>query len=482
MDTITDQLRANYDALPYAGGALRLTHPDNLSAVATVSGLSTAPVERCRVLEIGCGQGRNLIPMAATLPGSRFVGIDLSPRQIEAGRMTVAALGLTNIELRAQNLMEFPSDGEPFDFILAHGIYSWVPPEVRDGMLALVARQLAPQGAAYVSYNTYPGWHLRRVGRDLMLFHGRRATDPAERVALARQILALAAQAPQGYSNYKDVIDRANSDLADASDWYLFHDFLERVNHPVYFEQFVQHAAAHRLMHLGDARPSLLGWQWLPDPLRDQVMRFATNDIEREQYLDFLCGRSFRSSLLCRPEAVRSPGGAAALTNLFVAGAKPQLAERGAVFRRIVAAWPRAVSFAELTKESDAGGAGPQIVQAYLSEVLELWTRPTDFIATPTDRPRAAALARHQAAAGGAEHVVNLRHESISSDPLLQYVLPLLDGTRDRAMLVEEMKRLAASGTLVLTRDGVPLQPGEDTAAQLDWILQRFANQSLLAS
>src|SRR6266566_3650895 len=138
--------------------------------------------------------------------------------------------------------MEFPTDAAPFDFVLAHGIYSWVPPEVRDGMLSLIARHLAPQGVAYVSYNTYPGWHLRRVDRDLMLFHARRATDPAERVALARQILALAAQAPPGYSNYKDVVDRGHTDLADASDWYLFHDFLERVNHPVYFEQFVQHA------------------------------------------------------------------------------------------------------------------------------------------------------------------------------------------------------------------------------------------------
>ena len=113
------------------------------------------------MLEVGCNDGSNLIPMAVSLPAARFVGCDLSPRALDAGRRTIDALGLANITLVEGDLAALaPAHGE-FDFIVAHGVYSWVPPEVRDALFALAAQRLAPDGILYASFNVLPGWRVR---------------------------------------------------------------------------------------------------------------------------------------------------------------------------------------------------------------------------------------------------------------------------------------------------------------------------------
>src|SRR5262245_21758972 len=97
---------ASYEEMPYLSKPLYPTHPDCLATVASLLGMTPAPVASCRVLELGCATGGNLIPMAATLPGSRFLGIDLSPRQVVMGEETVRALGLTNLELRPLSITD----------------------------------------------------------------------------------------------------------------------------------------------------------------------------------------------------------------------------------------------------------------------------------------------------------------------------------------------------------------------------------------
>ena len=167
-----------YDVIYYPGHSFPETHPDRLATMASYYGLESAPIDRCRVLELGCGVGGNLIPIACLYPESEFIGVDLSAHAIERGQANVAALGLTNIALHNRNIMEMASDGRPFDYIIAHGVYSWVPPAVREKMLALYGECLAPNGVAYVSYNAHPGSHLRDMVRDMMLFHIRDLTEP----------------------------------------------------------------------------------------------------------------------------------------------------------------------------------------------------------------------------------------------------------------------------------------------------------------
>src|SRR5215213_643131 len=134
----------SYDEVPYHGIALPMTHPDHLAALATLFGMRPAAVEHCRVLELGCAEAGNLIPMAYTLPTSHFVGIDLSSRQIEHGRALAAALDLKNLELHATDMCMIDDRFGQFDYIIAYGVYSWVPPDVQQTILAICQRRLAP--------------------------------------------------------------------------------------------------------------------------------------------------------------------------------------------------------------------------------------------------------------------------------------------------------------------------------------------------
>ena len=186
---MSEQIQANYDEVPYDSLAFPQTHPGTIATVATLFGMTPAPVTNCRVLELGCAAGFNIIPMAATLPDSRFVGVDLSARQVAEGQEAIKVAGLTNIELRPMSIMDVGDDFGRFDYIICHGVFSWVPAEVREKILEIAARNLAPQGVAYVSYNCFPGWHLAGMIREMMLYHTQRFPEPAKRIQQARAFL-----------------------------------------------------------------------------------------------------------------------------------------------------------------------------------------------------------------------------------------------------------------------------------------------------
>src|SRR4029078_8634050 len=121
--------------------------------------------------------------MAYRSPHSQFVGIDLSRRAIESGRAMIGELGLANISLHHCNIMDVSEADGGFDYIVAHGVYSWVPQTVREKMLSILKRNLNPQGVAYVSYNALPGAHLRTWASSMMLYHVRNIGEPGARVS-----------------------------------------------------------------------------------------------------------------------------------------------------------------------------------------------------------------------------------------------------------------------------------------------------------
>ena len=134
----------SYDEVPYESHPYPQTHPSRLFTIATLFGLSPPPVENARVLELGCAAGGNIIPMAEAFPNATFVGIDLSARQVADGQKTIADAGLTNVTLRHANILDLEPDSGPLDYILCHGVFSWVPDTVRDKIFSLAAGHLAP--------------------------------------------------------------------------------------------------------------------------------------------------------------------------------------------------------------------------------------------------------------------------------------------------------------------------------------------------
>src|ERR1700712_671865 len=187
MSDPIEQLRAAYDATPYTSNSFPQSAPGQLAAVAHLFGLEPPKVSTARVLEIGCAAGGNLIPFAAGHPRARVVGIDLSSVQIDDGRARVQALGIDNVELLAGDIarMDLAALGL-FDFVIAHGVYSWVPAEVQDALLSAFRRCLAPDGIGYCSYNVYPGWKSKEILRDAMLLARGASTSPDDKARDAR--------------------------------------------------------------------------------------------------------------------------------------------------------------------------------------------------------------------------------------------------------------------------------------------------------
>jgi cyclopropane fatty-acyl-phospholipid synthase-like methyltransferase len=158
---VAEPVPTTYDELPYINKAFPQTHPDRLATLGRLFGLTPPDLETCRVLELGCASGDNLVPMALGLPNARFVGIDLSGHQIEQGQRQVSALGLSNIELRQFDIANIDASWGKFDYIVSHGIYSWIPAPVRERLLAICRDNLAPNGIAYVSSTRFPLAHAR---------------------------------------------------------------------------------------------------------------------------------------------------------------------------------------------------------------------------------------------------------------------------------------------------------------------------------
>src|SRR5262249_7261878 len=288
----------SYDQVPYDARPRYATHPDCLATLARLLGMSPAPVERCRVLELGCSTGGNLLPLAEALPNTTFVGVDLSSRPIETGPQVAAALGLDNLHREARSILDIdPSFGE-FDYVICHGVYSWVPAEVRDKLLSVCKANLAPQGVAYVSYNTYPGWYLRAGVRDLMHFHTGGVDEPEAKVGQARAILDFTLESTPDADGPWGKILRDEADLVRAGGgYYVYHEHLESDTPPVYFRQFMEHAQRHRLQFLGEAQlhTSLSVY---PAEVQQTLRRISPDLFHLEQYLDFLTNRAFRRTLL----------------------------------------------------------------------------------------------------------------------------------------------------------------------------------------
>ena len=509
----------DYDEVPYPNLSHVQTHPDSLATLATLLGLTPTPVDRCRVLEIGCAAGGNLLPMAQNLPGSTFVGIDYSARQIEAGQAALAAVGFPNARLLHLNLLDLTPEFGEFDYIIAHGVYSWVPQPVRDKLLTVCKENLAPHGLAYVSYNVYPGWHMLASLRDLMLWHTREIADPLERVAQARGVLQFMAESvPADHMGRATLLNafakfliQETERIGPKSDSFLLHDELEENNQPLYFHEFMAHAERHGLQFVSelDFRSALPNFY--PKGVTESLLKTARNVVELEQYLDFLRNRTFRQTLLChagqtinrtiKPESLRPFH----LASRAVPDAEqPQIATRTvekfktldgatlsidhpvskAAMIHLALQWPRTVPFADLlpaaearlghTSDSPAPVAAPgeqtdeyvlstNLLKAfvYSENLVEAHIYPPAFVVAVSERPTASPWARQMAASE--PKVTNLRHERVELDPLAQYLLPFVDGTRTAEELLELLLAgPVASGKLVAQQND---QPVTDPAA-----------------
>jgi SAM-dependent methyltransferase len=291
-------LSSSFDALPYRHGAIPGTHPARIGAIARLLGLGAAPPDRCRVLELGCAEGQNLLPLAERFPSSQFVGVDFSPVQIRVAEEIRVATEISNARFDVADLREFEPEPGAYDYVIAHGVYSWVSDEVKDRLLHICARALAPHGVAYVSYNVHPGWGLLGSLRAILRAELARVVDPQTHL---RRLLPALQRAFSGQTTpYALLMQEALASMQVKSSALLFHDELEAVNDPVTFLDFTTHAAAHGLQYLAEADFASLPLDHLPPAARDALTELDIDFLRGQQLLDLLGNRQFRASLLTR--------------------------------------------------------------------------------------------------------------------------------------------------------------------------------------
>jgi SAM-dependent methyltransferase len=486
-----DSLQAEYEATHYLDASFPHAHPGVLSAVGSLFGMTPAPLEKCRVLELGCACGTNLLPLAELLPGSEFVGVDICHGHIAQAQCLADAADLHNVALHAGDLLDFDPGPAKFDYIIAHGVYSWVPDDVKTALLALCCRALAPQGIAYISYNTYPGWSLRKPLCDTLKLKMNAAQGFGPRIAAAREMADFLDDALRPVSGpYAVLVRDLIAAMRERNANNCYYDEIAPVNDPCYFLNFMEQAEKHRLQYLGDSCfSSMFHESYSIDP-GGKLGRMGLGYLQKEQLIDFVRNRSFRMTLLCRegvalqraiaPENVRGlrvrsmlkmPAGAVDLRpgvqaafngdcGMNIASSEPWtkaflsfLTERAPRFVPWEAAAAHATSVtAEHTPaEKRAGILADSLTLTLYCLAQDLMRASAFGLDPPTEaplRPRATRLAREQGRRG--PNVTNLLHDWCTLADCHRETLSLMDGTHPRESFVAADLQALLAMSLVL--------------------------------
>lgn len=482
----------SYDEVPYPSKFFLQTHPDRLAAAGLLYGIQPAAVENCRVLELGCGNGSNLISHAYGLPNSKFVGIDLSEIHIDQANAAAKELALSNIEFRKMDVMEMTAETfGRFDYITAHGLFSWVPEFVREKVLQLFHELLEPNGIGYISYNAYPGAHTREMVRSLMRFHTRGIDDPEAKVERGISLLGMLAKNATEPEVFQRILQfefrrHQQHDVAD-----IFHDDLGECYRPFYFHEFAELLAQNGMQFLSEAELHASSRQGV-SPEYNEFLDSMTDPIEREQYLDLLRGRVFRQTLFCRsdvkldrnptPEVIErfylssslrpiEPLGdiASPVVQKF-ANAKGQTMQidhptTKAALAYLGETWGRSIKTSELLDAAKqivetAGGTSNDWTEefetsktillqiALMSDLVELHAYAPPAAQTASVKPTVNRLSRWQLR--DAKNVLTLLNKDLKlEDKTARHLLELMDGSRTKMKLVTDMQ------AFVRTAEGV---------------------------
>ena len=484
LEAIIARTALKYDLLPYQSKPFAQSQPARLGAIARLFGLEAAPMETARVLELGCASGGNIIPHAARYPNAKFVGVDLARTQVAAGRARIKALGLSNIEILCQSITEIGDELGTFDYIICHGVFSWVPAPVQEAIFAIIRARLSAVGVACVSYNVLPGWRMLQPLRDAFLLQIPDQVDSLARVAKARELLMFLRDSTPDKGPYGDMLRAWATRLTDLPDDYIAHEFLEETNSPSTVRDFTSSAARHGLAYLGECELASMILDNYGEGVASAVGARTNNDFgESEQFIDLLSGRTFRQSLLFASERadqisralepsrvsemhfiapsgmkIEQDGTVTVLTDTAGRTLRSESAAVKAGIERLLARFPASSSLGDCAEGQDEKGRA-QICDALYRMLavgmIQIMSEPAPCAIEPGNKPTALPLARADAKEG-ASFTTNVRHETVSIDPAGRALLPALDGTRTHSALEAVLVAEGLAGRLSFTSGGKP--------------------------
>lgn len=523
---------AYYDEVPYKSASHPHSQPPHVSTLARLFGLNSPDFKKARVLEIGCAGGGNLLPLALAYPEARFLGLDISQKQILEANQQKALLKLDNAEFNQMDLMAFDVKAHQgkFDYIIAHGVFSWVPDEVREKLLAVCGECLSPDGLAVISFNTLPGWNAVRSLRDMMLYHTSAFSSHADKVAQARFVVDFVGElVPQNNVAHRAVFDELRPFLKGVNDAYIQHEYLENSNTQFHFHEFMTAARKCGLDYVADADLGSMYYSILAPEIVNLLKELKANVVDavsHEQYVDFITNRRFRTAILCkggrkinrdlRDEAIMdfslamaegvsvdNPGGGqrAAFNKKSGGGFTTDDSISTALFLELAACDRMPIAAAELVTrvQRKLGLKDAQDVRNVLIAkglllakygFVVLHAPPPHHAAKVSDKPVAFPIARLQAARADWTVATNVIGQDVPNGGVLdKQILQFLDGSKNIEQLVDiavsVVQKALQDGTVSLNgEDGLPLRDASlirgQLAAMLTETLQRFARQGLL--
>ena len=446
-----------YDEVAYPTPIVPEMNPARIRAACAFYGYAPPAIEGAAVLEVGCGDGYNLLGIAAASPAAPHVGFDLSAAAIARGQKVLDASGLANVELAEGDITDWRA-GRTFDYILCHGVHSWVPPHVQDALLTLIAAHLSPGGVAYLSHDVLPAAAPKQAIKSFLRHVIPRQTAPHDAIAAARAVLSDLGAHQLPHSRLKPQFDVLLRELPSFEDGYFFHDWLSEAYHPISMLDLAASAGRAGLVPIADAGLADLFDDGNGAAADGVAQKLGGSHAARAYARDMMAGtRMFRRTILARADA--PPPDAPGLGELRFALAAAQASQAGgAIYRgadnafyrpasaierqvmgRLASVAPREVTYAELLAEAgDPSALAKILTQICAVPVANAYAAPAPFIERPGDRPRASQLVR--AMLDAAEFAPTLRlNRLVSKQGATRIFLSLCDGTRTREDLQRDM-------------------------------------------
>jgi methyltransferase-like protein/predicted O-methyltransferase YrrM len=488
-----------YDELPYHSVLGYDYQPNAIASLSLLHGIEPPALNQARILELGCGDGTNLLAAAQSLPQAKFWGIDISSSQLAQAQAVIDATGLDNVILQNLDLMVIDADFGKFDYIMVHGLFSWVPHEVQKQILDICRQNLSENGLACISYNVLPGWNMLKTVFDMLRYHQQRIDNNtiSHRIAEARGILKLAAElGTEQQSFYGNFLQERHQTISNQTDDYLFHEYLEGMNNPMYFHEFMGLANKYELHYVAEV--DFRNMHMNSHKHQQVFTQLDKQDrITREQYYDFFLNRSYRSSILCHNARVAKANMQwQQLSKLYIAiNMLPQdqssalrVEPNPKVFKTfdgkeitiehtltqtainyLASIYPQPSLFndifAQVLIRLGINNNDPAKLEVYrqvlAEELLSLYAKyfnlvelsliPPAFTTTISEKPIVSPLARWQAQHG--QTVANLQCKIGNLDNLMGYILIHLDGQHTATDLVNLLLTQIEQGNLKLELD-----------------------------
>ena len=515
-----EKTRATYDETPYHSYTYPLTHPEQQALVARLLGYTSVDFKKARVLELGCASGGNILPLAIDFPEAQFYGIDLSPVQIDEANRHKSALNLSNIKFEARDIMDIdPKFGE-FDYIICHGVFSWVPDFVRDKILKICQENLNAHGMACISFNVLPGWSSQRTLREMMILHTRNIEDPAKKIEQAKILVNfLNAYMPKGTALQQALQEVSQKFQKINTDSYVLHEYLEPNNKQFYFTNFSEMLDKYELQYVGDSDLSAMHTGNL-GPEIDQALRKIVDNIMREQYIDYISNRHFRQAIITS-KANKSKNTSFDIIDAlyFTTDMQPQSEkpdERGVMkfqkgntgmfinvsdeisqtlLKKMSQPRYNAYSCKEMVKlvvdelGNDKREQIEKVIRSNailysLRNFLQLHLRPSRHVNKISLKPQAFALSRYQAKFSNPPYIITANYSFSQLNQLELLLLRHLDGNNNHNQLAELLMDTLRAEKVTLQENNMPvidpIQQKVMTKRILPGLLESLCNHGIL--